>query len=658
MASPISASFLPFPIADDFDFEVWMKQPPDIPSPSWLSIIRRNRDNCIFEKYNQESLRQTRACRDDCANFPNVGPKLKPYYDYWDEEVTNLANSERMREDTGPLPDFLWELVSKRRREHEERIQGDVKVAKYKKEEDVDAPKQEATPEQLRWKSEPEDVNDPGLSNGTSPSPRLSTPIVPEQDDMDVDCNIPEPLRLETPAIDMPEPSASPAVMEDTPLREPSRSPNSWSKERVASPLPPRRSLRSMTVENHQEVIELSSDSDDEPYHPDTRRRGRKRRSSPIPSRTSPPAPSSPQDGVSSVFDIPDISTRRARAEARARLPELQPGDEVKLEREEYFRRVDRETTIKAEEEAINLGNVLRPVPPDLPIRELTIEEQAISASRKCWTALYGGNPQQTYTTATKQNKKKYKNMAYLSPDFNPDVPRRPGASGLTLGANDDPEYQDPPQGRGRQLIVTKAATNKWRLIGLADIEGSHSLQPHEWLELAPKVRKTWVQNIHRRRWGDSMKARILLRKQLDREPTKDEVGNAVTTERARFDALGIKNPVLFEHDVSLAEIEETFNTGLSRIVVYTVQCVEYPVEIQRRIIAEAPRYEPAPRKLLKKGPSKASTRKNVTKTMSSKRLSASKAAFKVVTKTRKVSVLPTVVNPDARRRTRRVHRG
>ena len=74
----------------------------------------------------------------------------------------------------------------------------------------------------------------------------------------------------------MLEPLASPAVMEETPLRETSRSPSSQFRERVVSPLPPRRSLRSMAMKSHQEVIELSSDSDDEPYHPDTRRRGRK----------------------------------------------------------------------------------------------------------------------------------------------------------------------------------------------------------------------------------------------------------------------------------------------------------------------------------------------------------------------------------------------
>jgi hypothetical protein len=34
---------------------------------------------------------------------------------------------------------------------------------------------------------------------------------------------------------------------------------------------------------------------------------------------------------------------------------------------------------------------------------------------------------------------------------------------------------------------------------------------------------------------------------------------------------------------------EKVFLTDLQRIIVHTVQCIDYPVEIQRRIIAEGP---------------------------------------------------------------------
>jgi hypothetical protein len=60
---------IPIPIPDTFDFAGWMK-PPTTKDPAGIPLRIRNRENCLIEAHNDESIFDTMRCRDDRTVFP------------------------------------------------------------------------------------------------------------------------------------------------------------------------------------------------------------------------------------------------------------------------------------------------------------------------------------------------------------------------------------------------------------------------------------------------------------------------------------------------------------------------------------------------------------------------------------------------------------
>ncbi|ESK86740.1 hypothetical protein Moror_15189 [Moniliophthora roreri MCA 2997] len=634
MISPVS--FPPTPIPDDFDFEAWLKQPPDRDSGP-LSISKRNEINCLAEKHNEESIQQTIACREDRAKYPSVGPALKAYYGYTDTEMANLVQSERRCKEWGPLPQFLRRKVEDARlgiqgAKEEEKdsvdLQSvDVKVIHYTKEEVKKVEEQVGEScNGWKWKREDdrdvkheavfkkEDINSEWTPIRELSLTRTSTPAVAQDSENAMDVGI-SYRRLETPPVGVtPTRSPSPGAVDRLPSEGSPVPPSHRSKrKRAGSPLPEAstRSLRPRIAKNYRELnagatisrVTRSQDRSKDPTSPN---------SGSTQLQTLPERVNSVEGGqLPSTPAQPSTTRRRTKTQKLADIPSLEPGDGVNLPAEEYYRRKYPEDTIKREEIAVNLNETLRSLPVNF-ITPLPRHEEEVSASRLCWSYLFGGNPQETFAFASKQPNPDLTNFMFINRNYNPDAPTHPGSSGLFLDGEADPEKPDIAEDfEHKKVVVARNGPNDWILIGLAEIKGLQCLSPEEWKSLKPKCKETWINGCDRKRWGGNLKARIILRKRLHREPRPEEVEDAVEKETKRVNAIdakirektGKRSWTILFHEVTKEEIKDAFDSGKARLMVHSIQCVDYPVEIQKRIIAEGPAFDRNPRAFM--GPPK-----------------------------------------------------
>ncbi|KAK7034007.1 hypothetical protein VNI00_012437 [Paramarasmius palmivorus] len=585
---------LPFPASLSFtslDIEALLEQPSELPIRG-LSVLKRNRLNCLAEKYNRESIRKTVAYRDDPRCNPKPGPALKPYYLYRDREISSLVQSESLCQEWGPLPDFLREKVNRGRVKEEDSKASVsttqiVHIQQRTEQEDVKNPKwkQEGNSDPLSSKKE-EYVDNQPLATADALSP---APMHMDYDDLPPQDGMPSGLASRSPTPDRRPPS-----------EEPSPSSSNSGRKRPSSPLPQSsgRSLRPRTAINYRELNGST--------------RSKPKEIAGTPTRNTAPStlPVKIEDDISDenvraiLSSAPNEASktdRRTKTQKKAGIPTLQPGDDIKLEAGEYYRRKYPDIAIKREETAIDLNRTLRPLPDDY-ITPLERHEEEVTASRLCYTYLFGGNPQETFATATKQPNPELKGMMFINRNYNPDAPMHPGSSGLWLDGEADPEKPDVADDVGRKVVFVRNGSKDWILIGLAEVKGMQCLSPDEWKALKPKAckfilpsgcKETWINGLNRKRWGGALKARIVLRKELGYEPTAEQVTARVTEETQKVTG-GAKWRPLFG-EVTKEEIENAFDTGKARMMVYSIHVIDYPVEIQQRIIAEGPAFDRDP---------------------------------------------------------------
>ncbi|KAJ7061892.1 hypothetical protein B0H15DRAFT_981576 [Mycena belliarum] len=108
------------PIPDVFDFDARMTVGP-AKDPAGRTLRFRNAHNLAAERFNEISIDATLNCRDDRANFPDVGPQLKVFYGYLQDDITDMVLSEQYCNDVGPLPAFIRQQVDRARRKRTER---------------------------------------------------------------------------------------------------------------------------------------------------------------------------------------------------------------------------------------------------------------------------------------------------------------------------------------------------------------------------------------------------------------------------------------------------------------------------------------------------------------------------------------------------------
>ncbi len=131
MVNNLPNAGIPAPIPDTFDFAGQMTRPEAL-EPSTLTLQSRNKLNRLAEQFNSDSTEATTLCRDDRANHPDVGPKLRPYYKYTAEEIDDMARSDRLVDQSGPIPIYLIRILEKRKLEVAEEDKKKKEAAKLK----------------------------------------------------------------------------------------------------------------------------------------------------------------------------------------------------------------------------------------------------------------------------------------------------------------------------------------------------------------------------------------------------------------------------------------------------------------------------------------------------------------------------------------------
>ncbi|KAK7034011.1 hypothetical protein VNI00_012441 [Paramarasmius palmivorus] len=253
--------------------------------------------------------------------------------------------------------------------------------------------------------------------------------------------------------------------------------------------------------------------------------------------------------------------------------------DVYNLYRKERARMLDGQDTVNAERRSINWPTLVRPPHQRRHLfsksqpSPLSIIQETFSASKMRWTNFFRSHPVTS----------KYTDVVFIDRRSNPDAPQIAGESGLYLFPQDDPLKPDIPRHpifERRPVVLSRVGDDQWRLIGLAKFTSTASLTTEEWKSLRPACRDAWVHNINSKTWGRRIKARIRLRKNNNgREPSRSEVNTEVEDEEAN--AEGKPFP-----EITLKEIETTLKTGKTRLQVYGIVILEYPVQLQKHMLA------------------------------------------------------------------------
>ncbi|TFK60015.1 hypothetical protein BDN72DRAFT_850903 [Pluteus cervinus] len=153
----------------------------------------------------------------------------------------------------------------------------------------------------------------------------------------------------------------------------------------------------------------------------------------------------------------------------------------------------------------------------------------------------------------------------YLNKLFHPYAPERAGAPGLFF--NIYKESNIPKKG----IVFTRFEANRWCYMGFYELRPTQSLTKEEWSGQTEKVQASWANLICGKKWGYYLRSRILLRNNLGREPTEEEV--EVESKKNRF------------HSVSPVDVKKAYLDGDEAIAVWTMQCTGYNAAFQCNLI-------------------------------------------------------------------------
>ncbi|KAJ7511485.1 hypothetical protein B0H11DRAFT_1899941 [Mycena galericulata] len=135
------------PLGPDFDHELWMRQPPDLPIPVGMDLQERNQHNYDTQLANRISIRATRAhleaTKNNTVGNKDVGPKLKAYYIYTRDEMEDMVSSQYYCEHVvAPIPPMMADYIVRERRT---RAKAEADEKKKKEEEKAAKEKDKAT---------------------------------------------------------------------------------------------------------------------------------------------------------------------------------------------------------------------------------------------------------------------------------------------------------------------------------------------------------------------------------------------------------------------------------------------------------------------------------------------------------------------------------
>ncbi|KAF8121770.1 hypothetical protein EV363DRAFT_1184268 [Boletus edulis] len=187
------------------------------------------------------------------------------------------------------------------------------------------------------------------------------------------------------------------------------------------------------------------------------------------------------------------------------------------------------------------------------------------TATREFTTRTWGGSMQATFPKIGKEFTHGLDDFMYLSLLYDPQAPRWPGSPGLFFRFKDEGEAWPKIM-----RLVVRLRNNAWQYMGQYKLTAAPPLTPDEWNAQSFKVKRKWANKLSGRKFDGGLKARLVLRKRLRRDPTPQEIATALqSNERFR---------------VSADEILEACDQGRAVVHVWCMKCVGYDVDFQEMI--------------------------------------------------------------------------
>ncbi|KAI0081695.1 hypothetical protein K474DRAFT_1131071 [Panus rudis PR-1116 ss-1] len=225
---------------------------------------------------------------------------------------------------------------------------------------------------------------------------------------------------------------------------------------------------------------------------------------------------------------------------------------------------------------------------------DLDEETKYFGVRREFISNLYGGGWVATFPRIDPEKASLHgiDNFAFLNLDYNPHAPVVPGAPGLftTLGGPAS-VYRDYRirDSKWYRVFVSIQKDGLWTYMGNYLFSLAPSLTASEFAIQSTVVKRTWGRSIHERKWGQDAIARIILRRKLAREPTKEETEaqrqEQETEEKKRPQKKsknGKTSAPLKRDTVTDEDVIEALLTGKEELGVYCMKCIEYDVEFQQ----------------------------------------------------------------------------
>ncbi|KAI0751854.1 hypothetical protein C8Q80DRAFT_1119490 [Daedaleopsis nitida] len=203
-------------------------------------------------------------------------------------------------------------------------------------------------------------------------------------------------------------------------------------------------------------------------------------------------------------------------------------------------------------------------------------------------SSVYGGNTQATCPHPSKKMLARHglDDWMFLTLDFNPHAPTKPGCSGLFFCWG---RAEDDWHNVMRTFVRTKAS--RWVYMGQYQMKPGKSLTTDTWKQQKEVVRRTWAQAFFAKGWGTDLIVRLGLQKDHgeDYKPTQEDYDNA-DVERYRN--------MITENDVLRA-----FDDGEEEIGTFRMICIDYEAEFVRTLAQNAASWVPPRKKKRVAGP-------------------------------------------------------
>ncbi|KAH0833093.1 hypothetical protein J3R83DRAFT_12085 [Lanmaoa asiatica] len=186
------------------------------------------------------------------------------------------------------------------------------------------------------------------------------------------------------------------------------------------------------------------------------------------------------------------------------------------------------------------------------------------TTTRDVTTRIWGGCRLATFPKIGRRFTHGLDDFMYTSLLYNPHAPHWPGSPGLIFKFRDD--GQEWPK---IMRLIVRLRDNAWQYMGQYKLTAAHPLTLDEWNAQSFKVKRRWAVKLSKRKMDGGLKAKIVLRKRLGRDPTPQEILNSSGRFRASAD-----------------EILQACDEGRAVVRVWCMKCVGYDVDFQRRIAA------------------------------------------------------------------------